>query len=366
MATTVSDADIANRRILRLAFGTSMAMAFSQIISWPLSYMTAVVTMFLLATPLFPPTWRNAVKVVAALVVPCYLGILLLPLLMYARWTGVILIILCLFGSFYYSARGGSPIMSMFMTIAITLVVTVGSVSAKAMVMVVDGVTICAVAGMSFFIFAHALLPDYPASTGPGAKPPPAPPKPSRRDAQRNAFRSLAVMLPLVMIFLFIDSSTSYVVIMIKVASMGQQANAEVSRAMGRQQLQSTLWGGIGAILGYLVVNIWPSLLMFCLLIAIGALVYGRGIFQGRTMHPNQAVWSYALLTMIIILTPAVANGGDVTSAFWSRLMLFVVIALYGTIAVAVFDTFWHKKKTKAENTGATDKNQPDLTPGDA
>ena len=35
--------------------------------------------------------------------------------------------ILALFGSFYYTARGGSPIMGMFMTVGVTLVVTVGS-----------------------------------------------------------------------------------------------------------------------------------------------------------------------------------------------------------------------------------------------
>ena len=348
----VNGSDIANRRILRLALGTSLSMAFSQIINWPLSYMAAVFTMFLLATPLPAPNWRSALKSVLALVAPSYLGMLLLPFLMHARWTGIILVILSLFGSFYYTARGGSPIMGMFMTMAITLVVTVGSVSPAAMVMVIDGITVSAVAGISFVIIAHVLLPDYPAKENPDVSPPPAMPKPSRTHAQRNALRSLSVMLPLVFIFLFIDTSTSYVVIMVKVASMGQQANAGESRAMGRQQLQSTLWGGLGAMLGFLVMSIWNSLLMFCLVLAIGCLVYGRRIFQEQAMHPLGAMWSYALLTMIIILTPAVTSGSDITSAFWTRMMLFMVIALYGTIAVAVFDAFWPNKQEKAAAPG--------------
>ena len=87
---------------------------------------------------------------------------------------------------------------------------------------------------------------------------------------------------------------------------------------------------------------------MFSLVIAIACLMYGRGIFHGQSMHKLGAMWSYALLTMIIILTPAVTSGGDVTSAFWTRLMLFIVIALYGTIAVAVFDAFWPNKQAKA------------------
>jgi len=44
---------------------------------------------------------------------------------------------------------------------------------------------------------------------------------------------------------------------------------------------------------------------------------------------------------MIIILTPAVTGSGDAAGAFYTRLMLFIVIAFYGTISVAVFDAFW-------------------------
>ena len=33
-----------------------------------------------------------------------------------------------------------------------------------------------------------------------------------------------------------------------------------------------------------------------------------------------------------------------VTAAFYTRLMLFVIIAIYGSISVAVFDAFWPKK----------------------
>jgi len=125
---------------------------------------------------------------------------------------------------------------------------------------------------------------------------------------------------------------------------MGQQANTQDSRAMGREQLESTLWGGLGAIIAFHVMSIWSSLLLFCLLIGLACLVYGRRIFQGPGLHPRAGMWSYALLTMIIVLTPAVTNmqgAGDAAAAFYTRLILFVVIAIYGTISVAVFDAFW-------------------------
>lgn len=347
--------EIASRRILRLALGTALAIGFSQVFYSPLSFIAAVFTMFILAVPLPAPTLKSGLKFVLALVIPAYLGMLLIPFLMHARWAGVILVILALFGSFYYSARGGSPIMGMFMTVGITMVVTVGSVSPEAMIMVINGMAIGAGVGIAFVALAHALLPDLPPpqSAGPGKKPPPAPPvKPSGSMARKNALRSLAVVLPLVIIFLFISSSTSYVVVMIKVASMGQQANAETSRSMGREQMESTLWGGLGAIIGFQIMSIRPSLLMFCLIIAIACLLYGSRIFKGPAMHPRAGMWSYALLTMIIILTPALTGGGDASAAFYTRMGLFIVIAIYGTLAVAVFDAFWSDKKKAPPLTG--------------
>ena len=343
-------ANIASRRILRLALGVTLSMAFSQIINWPMSFISAVFTMFLLALPLPAPSLKAGIKFILALVLPAYAGMLLLPFLEYARWSGILMVVLALFGSFYYSARGGSPVMGMFMTVGITLVVTVGSVSADIMFVVVNGVAVGAVAGMGFVFVAHALLPDLPSpqKSTVAKKPPPAP-TPSRETARRNAMRSLAVVLPLAIIFLFSSSSASYVVVMIKVASMGQQANAEVSRSMGWEQIESTLLGGIGAVVAWQLMSIWPSLLMFCLLIGLACLIYGRRIFQGPGMHRKGGMWSYALLTMIILITPAVMDsqgGSNAGAAFYSRLGLFVVIAIYGTASVAVFDTFWHDKKS--------------------
>ncbi len=343
--------EIASRRILRLALGTALAMGFSQLYYSPLSFIAAVFTMFVLAMPLPAPTLKSGLKFVLALVIPAYIGVLLIPFLMYARWMGIILVILALFGSFYYSARGGSPIMGMFMTVGITMVVTVGSVSPEAMIIVINGMAVGAAVGIAFVAVAHALLPDLPPpqSADQTKKPPPAPPaKPTGLRARRNAFRSLAVVLPLVIIFLFVSSSTSFMVVMIKVASMGQQANAQASRSMGREQMESTLWGGLGALIGFQLMSIWPSLLLLCLIIAIACLLYGPRIFHGPGIHPRAGMWSYALLTMIIILTPALTGSGDASAAFYTRMGLFIIIAIYGTVAVAIFDAFWPDKKKES------------------
>ena len=353
-ATTILPGQaIAHRRILRLALGTGLAMAFTQVVAWPTSFIAAVVTMLLLALPLPAPTLKSAIMFIVALAIPAYGGLLLLPFLEYVRPAGILLVILALFGAYYYTARGGAAVMGVFMTMGVTIAITLGSVSAQLALMVINGIAVGAIVGMAIVALAHTLLPDLPSPPAAGdGKRPPAKPKPSLATARRNAFRALAVVLPLVIVFLFSASSVAYVPVMMKVSSMGQQANAQTSHAMGRAQLESTIWGGAGAVIIWQIMSIWPSLLMFCLLIALGCLVYGARIFQGPAMHPKGAMWSYALMTMIILVAPAVSDsiiGSDVSSSFYSRLLLFLGIAVYGTAAVAVFDAFWPGKEESGQ-----------------
>jgi hypothetical protein len=70
----------------------------------------------------------------------------------------------------------------------------------------------------------------------------------------------------------------------------------------------------------------------------------GRRIFEGQGMAAGAGVWSYALLTMLVIVVPAVLDGanGDAAGAkFFDRIMMLGWATLYGVAAVYVFDAFW-------------------------
>jgi hypothetical protein len=348
LPTALTRHPAAARRILRLALGTSLCLLFSQVVNWPISFLAPVLTMFILALPLPAPSIKQGVMFVLALLAPMIVGLFVLPFLFHARWTGVGLVALGLFYSFYYTARGGSPVMGTFMTVGLTLVVTIGSVNMEVLVFLIKGLAVGAVVGIAFVWIGHALLPELPPDPALAGRKKPPPPKPDPSTAGRSALRSMLVVFPLALLFLFMSASPAYTVVMIKVASMGQQASAMESRQMGRELLESTLWGGVGAIAAWYVMAIWPSLLIYTLLIALAGLIYGRWIFQGPAVHPKFKMTSYAFLTMIVILAPAVldsAGSSGAGAAFYSRLFLFVLIAVYGTVAVAVFDAFWPGKQ---------------------
>lgn len=334
----------AARRILRLALGAALSLFCSQVFGWPLSFIAPVLTLFILSLPLPVPGIKQGLIFVLAMLAPMVLGLAMLPFLEHARWAGIVLTALALFYSFYYTARGGSAVMGTFMTLGLTLVVTVGSVNSSVLVILIKALAINAVVAVTFVWVAHALLPDPSHQPAAATTPPPAPRKPDPAEARRSALRSLLIVLPMVLAFLFMSASPAYTVVMIKVASLGQQASADDSRQMGRSLLTSTLWGGAGAIAAWQLLSAWPSLILYTLLIALAGLFYGRRIFHGAAVHHDFSTWSYAFLTMLVILAPAVldtATSSGADAAFWSRLFLFLVIAIYGTAAVAVFDAFW-------------------------
>jgi hypothetical protein len=64
-------------------------------------------------------------------------------------------------------------------------------------------------------------------------------------------------------------------------------------------------------------------------------------------MHSGAEVWSYAFLTMLVIIAPTVTDGpGGAAAAvkFFDRILMMGWATLYGVAAVYVFDAFWRGK----------------------
>ena len=335
--------DIASVRILRLAFGTAASLWYSQVVAWDMSFIAPVMTMFVLALPLPAPGLKGGIAFVIALAGSLLLGLLLLPRLLEQPMVGFLLLVLSLFWSFYFTAKGGSAVIGTFFTVGIAMATAVGTVSIDGVLLAIQGVTLGAVAGIVFVWVAHAFVPDSLAEGHEAPPRPPKPPKPDLFDARWNAFRSLMIVLPVAVWFLFSSASAAYLPVMIKVASMGQQASNDDTRVAGRSLIVSTLIGGLGAIIGWQVLRIVPTLSVYTLVIALAALVMGPKIFKGKGMHPDAATWSYAFLTMIVILAPAVMDsaGGDAAGAkFLDRMMMFFFTTVYAVLAVYIFDAF--------------------------
>ena len=337
---------IASRRILRLALGTALAIGVSEAVDWPISFVTPIITGLLLSLPLPPPSLKLTIIILVFLSGTMLSSLLLLPYLYHAPAAGIILVGLALFVSFLITALGVPALIGTILTLALALLTTIGSVSIDMLVALTKGLTWSAFAGFVFVWVSHALLPDGPAQSSPAESNAriTLPSGPASRTAIREAFRALVIVFPVMLVFLFLNTSSAYTIIMIKVATMGQQATSCKSRALGGELVASTFWGGVGALIAWLAIKAYPSLVLYILLIALAALLYGRGIFSEGGMHPKAAMWQYAFITMIIVIAPTVgsmATGQSAPDKFLLRLLYFIIIAGYGWLAVTVFDRFW-------------------------
>jgi len=337
---------VAAQRILRLAFATALALWVSQVVNWGLSFITPVLMLFLLALPLPAPSLKQGITFLLALVIPLWgASWLLLPTLSHQPFVGLLLLIAACFWSFYYSASGGSPVLGAFLTLGLAIVAAVGSDSIDAVLAVNGALTVNAGLAIAFLWLAYGLFPDKPMDGKMPARPPAS--TPAREAAIRSAWRSTAIVLPVIVFFLVYPGSAAYLVVMIKVASMGQQVENDDTRAVGKSLLMSTLIGGVGAILMWQALSIWPSLTLYALLVALAGLIFGRQIFTGQGMKPNAGMWSYAFLTMMVLIAPSVLDGpggGAAAVKFFDRLVMIGASTLYGVAAVYVFDAFWRGK----------------------
>jgi uncharacterized membrane protein YccC len=335
---------IASVRILRLALGTALSLWFSQALGWQLSFIAPVFTALVLALPLPALKLKQGIAFIIVMAVALYSGMLLLPTLLEQPAVGLLLLTLALFWSFYFTAKGGSALLGTFATIGLALVAGVGSVDVDAMLTIAADVILAAAVGIIFVWTAHGLLPDSLATDAiPVTSKKPEVPKPDLADARWSALRSLLIVLPVALFLMLSPSSTAYIAVMIKVASMGQQATNDDTRAAGRSLILSTIIGGIGAIIGWELLSMMPTLTFYTLLIGLAGLIIGPRIFQGPGMHPQGATWSYGFITMLILLAPAVMDsiGGDTASVkFWDRIIMFACATLYAVVAVYVVDAF--------------------------
>ena len=340
-----STEDVAGTRIFRLAVGLALALAFSQAVNWPASFITPILVATLLALPLPAPSIKFALGFILVITGSLLLGLLLLPALHNQPAAGVLLIALGIFACFYYAESGGSAALITFLLLGVTIIPAVGSESVDGALIITGGLIVGAIIAFLFIWLAYALFPERLATM------PPAKPKAAVRatsEVVRGALRSSSIVLPVMLWFLFASETSAYAAVLIKVATMGQQTSLEGTRAAGRDLMLSTLIGGIAALIIWNVLQIWPSLLIYSLLFLLCGLMLGPRIFADKGLAPLGPVWSYGLVTMIILIVPAAADTvtGDAAGAkFFDRIAMFVIATFYAVAAVYIFDQLWPAKK---------------------
>ncbi|MDX1723815.1 MAG: DUF2955 domain-containing protein [Pseudomonas sp.] len=328
------------QRALRLASGTALCLAVSFGLALPLPFIAPIFALLLLAQLNHPLPFKAGLGLTLMLMLATGSGLLLIPLLRYYPFSGVLLIGLCLFLAFRHGLSGGNGLVTTFLVIGLTMISAAGTADFTLALLVINALVQNLLLAVLILPLSHWLFPE-PAGT-PAL---PAEPLLPAEEVNWVALRATLVVLPAYLLAL-IDPAT-YMAIILKSVSLGQQSCTTTTRGAARELLGSTLLGGLLAILFWWALGLFVHLWMFFLWMLLVGLLLARKLYRLSPTRQSPGFWLNSLVTMIILLGLSVqdsANGDDVYSAFALRMGLFIAISLYAWLMVYLLDRYRQRR----------------------
>ena len=328
------------QRALRLASGTALCLAVSFGLALPLPFIAPIFALLLLAQLNHPLPFKAGLGLTLMLMLATGSGLLLIPLLRYYPFSGVLLIGLCLFLAFRHGLSGGNGLVTTFLVIGLTMISAAGTADFALALMVINALVQNLLLAVLVLPLSHWLFPepaDAPAL--------PAEPTLPAEEVGWVALRATLVVLPAYLLALI--NPAGYMAIILKSVSLGQQSCTTTARGAARELLGSTLLGGLLAILFWWALGLFVHLWMFFLWMLLVGLLLARKLYRLSPTRQSPGFWQNSLVTMIILLGLSVqdsANGDDVYSAFALRMGLFIAISLYAWLMVYLLDRYRQRR----------------------
>ncbi|MHC8305957.1 DUF2955 domain-containing protein [Pseudomonas sp. PB3P13] len=322
------------QRALRLASGTALCLATSFGLNLPIPFLSPVLAVLLLATLNRPLPLKAALVLALAAMLTTGTGLLLVPVLKYYPLSGVLLIAACLFLAFRFGLRGGNNLIVTFLVIGLTMISSAGVADSGLAAMVIGALVKGLLLAISVVAVSHWLFPE-PAN----APPSPVAPLLPASEVGRVALRATLIVLPTFLLAL--ADPASYLPIILKAVSLGQQSSTSNARHAGRELVGSTLLGGVLAVMFWCALSLVVHLWMFYLWMLLFGLWLARKLYGLSVTRLSPGFWLNTFITLIILLGQSVQDslaGKDVYTAFVVRMGLFIGVTLYAGLMAQLLD----------------------------
>ncbi|WP_417692052.1 DUF2955 domain-containing protein [Pseudomonas sp.] len=322
------------QRALRLATGTALCLAVSFGMALPIPFIAPVLAVLLIATLNRPLQLKAGLTLALVAMLTTGVGLVLIPILRYYPFSGVLLIGVSLFLVFRFGLRDGNNLIVTFLVIGLTMISSAGFVDFDLAMMIIGALVKGLILAVIVLAISHWLFPESANTPSP-----PAAPALRAEDVDRVALRAALIVLPAFLVAL-IDPAT-YLPIVLKAVSLGQQSSITTSRNAARELIGSTLLGGLLAVLFWCALSLFVHLWMFFLWMLLFGLALARKLYGISPTRLSPGFWLNSLITLIILLGQSVQDsiaGKDVYTAFAVRMGLFILVTLYACLMVHILD----------------------------
>ena len=325
---------VRDQRALRLATGTALCLAISFAAGLPIPFISPVLAVLLLTALNRALTLKAGLVLALVAMLTTGVGLVLIPVLRYYPFPGVLIVGTCLFLAFRFGLQGGNVLIVTFLVIGLTMISAAGVAEFDLAATVIGALVKGLLLAIAVVAVSHALFPE-PANL----PSPPVGPVPSPEESARVALRATLIVLPTFLLAL-IDPA-SYLPIILKAVGLGQQSSTTNARHAGRELVGSTLLGGLLAVLFWCALSLFVHVWMFFLWMLLFGLVLARKLYALSRTRFSPGFWVNTLITLIILLGQSVqdsAAGKDVYTAFAVRMSLFIVVTLYAVLMVHLLE----------------------------
>ena len=326
-------------RVLRFAFGVTLAVALAFGYEWPLSFLTPIFTGLFLSLPLPAPTFghslKNCVYALEGFLLGLVFTLFLLPFpLIYIPMLGLVL-----FHIYYYLNRGGSVWRVLMHLIAVLILPMLGQLHD----IISEGFALyfiySSVLAILLSQLAHGLLPDPPGGPklppGAGFNPGYSP------AAAQAAMKSTIIVLPLATLFIWLGW-TGQLLILVFSAIFSLSPALSAGKAAAAKSLTSTVLGGLSALAFYWLIVAVPEFHFFIALMLLTTLLFAMGIFSDA---PYAKYLSSAFTALLILVGSSMGEGVSIVDKFVGRVVLISLAALYIVAGLSVLNAFLFRKQ---------------------
>ena len=318
--------DLRTVRILRYALGSTLAMALAMGFDWPLSFLTAVLTLSFLGTKTPRPAIKGLVTFVVVVAAACTAGLLVGFVVSYPV-VYLLTLALVLFHLFYAKAGGAPPLLVTWMLIAVLLLPILTSLSAELAFIVATYLVLGSAVAMAVVWLAHVALPDPYVEAAPIAGPAPEPLSVERRF--RLAFMSTLVVCPVAGLFLAYQKVDALLVL-IFIAILTLQPSLSAGYKAGIALIIGNLIGGIASMMFYDILEMVPLFGFMVLLTFFCALLFGTGLFADGKWAP---LFGMAFSTVLLIIGSTTSSFGDANAKASTRVIQITIAVVYAVVA---------------------------------
>lgn len=329
-----------SRMIFRYALGSTFMVALAMGYGWELSFLLPVLGLDFLTAGKDRPSWREGIISITTISVASIVGLLFSYLFLRIPVIHILLTFLLLFFLFYTNSKFISPMVKVWLIIAVLLIPNVALLSIDLAEIIAGSLMINIVFAILVVWFIFAIIPKRK-TTQKAAIVTQEKPALSKQDRFKYAITNTLVIMPVYLLFYYYELS-SYLLVLIFIALLSMQPAFTKDFKGGFAMILGNLIGGLLSVLVYELLTVVPKFGFLIVLVLLSGLFLGSRAFSDKK---TAKLFAMGFSTFLLIICSVTSMGTlDAGAKLWSRIIQIMLAVVY---VVVVFGLIYRFRESK-------------------